>query len=207
MVGVYEIINKSNNKTYVGSSVNIGLRWREHKRALDASIHHSSHLQRAWKAYGEELFIFRILEECPKEIVLEREQHWINLRRSYDREFGYNICQFVTQSRLGLKASPETLKRMSIANGGENHPNWGRKLSSSHVENIKRAGKGIKKPTSGKRKVYEVLSPSGQAIKFSGLRSFCRANNLQLTSFFLLLSGRKNEYLGWKRIDYEEKSS
>lgn len=51
--GVYEIRNTLNNKRYIGSSINIYRRWRDHKRMLNLSVHPNKHLQSAWNKYGE----------------------------------------------------------------------------------------------------------------------------------------------------------
>lgn len=60
MIGVYGIIHIPTRRAYVGSSVNIERRFREHKRALLNNRHHCSHLQNAWNKYGEAAFEFRI---------------------------------------------------------------------------------------------------------------------------------------------------
>lgn len=62
--GVYEIRNALNNKRYIGSSINIYRRWRDHKRMLNLSVHPNKHLQSAWNKYGEKHFVFKILETC-----------------------------------------------------------------------------------------------------------------------------------------------
>lgn len=62
--GVYEIRNALNNKRYIGSSINIYRRWRDHKRMLNLSVHPNKHLQAAWNKYGEKHFVFKILETC-----------------------------------------------------------------------------------------------------------------------------------------------
>lgn len=54
--GVYEIRNTLNNKRYIGSSINIYRRWRDHKRMLNLSVHPNKHLQSAWNKYGEKHF-------------------------------------------------------------------------------------------------------------------------------------------------------
>ncbi len=46
MAGVYQIYNKETNKRYIGSSINIERRLKEHKRNLKANRHPNQHLQR-----------------------------------------------------------------------------------------------------------------------------------------------------------------
>ena len=112
--GVYKITNIANGKVYIGSSLHIRSRWKEHFNKLCLGKHHSSHLQRAWDLYGAENFIFEILEyvEPNKSLLKKHEQEWMNKLQSYNKEFGYNIRK--------KAASPAgSLKRKSIWNKGK----------------------------------------------------------------------------------------
>lgn len=76
MQGIYIIECNQENKVYIGSSVNIDRRWAEHKYKLNKGTHHTKELQLAWDAYGDESFIFRILEQTDKLAI--DEQKWLN---------------------------------------------------------------------------------------------------------------------------------
>lgn len=76
--GIYKIENIANNKVYVGSSNNIETRWQKHRALLRHNKHQNSHLQGAWNKYGENSFIFSIVELCPVNSLLSREQYFIN---------------------------------------------------------------------------------------------------------------------------------
>lgn len=89
--GIYVIINKINNKVYIGKASNLDSRIRAHKSCLRRDIHYNTHLQRAWKKYGEENFLFKILENCNKNELILRENYWMNYYNSFDFNFGYNI--------------------------------------------------------------------------------------------------------------------
>ena len=110
MIGIYRILNKITRKVYIGSSEIIKNRWKRHKTDLNCNVHHSKHLQRAWNKYGAENFIFSIIEECSEEILLEREQYYKNLYKSYIRKYGYDMCQFAGNCK-GIKQSKETIKK------------------------------------------------------------------------------------------------
>lgn len=76
-IGIYLIRNKLNNKVYVGQSINLVRRWREHKSSLRKGKHRCSHLQNSWNKYGEDNFEFLIVEELDninyeKEVVKEK---------------------------------------------------------------------------------------------------------------------------------------
>ena len=91
--GIYKIINKVNGKFYLGSSKDIETRWDKHIYDLKNNRHHSVHLQRAWIKYGEENFIFEILENTSTEMLLEREQTLLDTLRPFDDNNGYNMSR------------------------------------------------------------------------------------------------------------------
>jgi group I intron endonuclease len=72
MIGIYKITNIINGDCYIGSSVNIKERFYRHKKDLKKGKHHSIILQRAYKKYGKENFIFEVLTECDKELLEEK---------------------------------------------------------------------------------------------------------------------------------------
>lgn len=87
--GVYKFRNIINGKIYIGSSCNCKNRERVHLKSLRNNIHHSITFQRAFNKYGEENFVFEILEyveikenetkvEFGKRLTKEREQFYLN---------------------------------------------------------------------------------------------------------------------------------
>ena len=88
--GIYIIRNLNNGKFYIGSSKNTTLRWRKHRSELRGGCHGNSMLQRAWTKHGEDGFVFEMLEAVGPELLLEREQHFIDLMDPVAN--GYNIC-------------------------------------------------------------------------------------------------------------------
>lgn len=76
--GVYMIRCRLTKRVYVGSSIDIPLRWREHRNTLRRGVHHSKFLQRAWDRRGEDNFEFFIIACCLPEDRLEVEQHWLD---------------------------------------------------------------------------------------------------------------------------------
>ena len=134
--GIYKIVNKINNKIYIGQSINIEERFKQHKRSLNKYFKYP--LYNAFRKYGIENFEFVVLEWIKNRYDLnEREQYWLDYYQSYNKDFGYNIA-------LGAKGNvcaQETRDKISIANKGKRK---GCKLSEEHNRKNCDSHKGIK---------------------------------------------------------------
>ena len=124
---IYKILNKINNKFYIGSTVNHKKRISEHKRALNKNRHHNSILQNAWNKYGKDSFEFIIIEHVEqREQLLKREQYYLdNLKPEY------NIATNSSAPMLGKKHSKESIEKILLDLNsrpkGKDHPNYGRR--------------------------------------------------------------------------------
>lgn len=128
--GIYAIINKENNKYYIGSSVNVKRRINEHKKHLKHQNHVNPYLQNAYNKNGLKGFKIILLEECSEEKLEEKENYYINKYNSRDNKYGYNIA--IAYHGIMLD---ETKQKISIANKGKI-------LSNEHKEKISRANRG-----------------------------------------------------------------
>ncbi len=61
--GVYAILCEINNRVYIGSSVNLYARMKQHLGELRQKNHHSYRLQEDFDKFGENNFTFWVLEE------------------------------------------------------------------------------------------------------------------------------------------------
>jgi group I intron endonuclease len=107
--GVYSITNKNNGEIYIGSSIDIEHRWREHVRMLEKGDHCNRLLQRAWSKYGETAFVFAILILCCSDELVDMEQCYLDHIKPQ-----YNLCS-IAGSSLGVKHSDETRAKVSAA--------------------------------------------------------------------------------------------
>lgn len=60
---IYEIRNKTENRIYIGSSIDAEVRWKKHLYMLRKCDHHSSKLQYVFNKYGEDDLTHTILSE------------------------------------------------------------------------------------------------------------------------------------------------
>jgi len=152
--GIYEIRNINNGHCYIGSSVDVAKRWRKHKLYLTRSEHHSKHLQSAWNCYGADSFRFKVIEECDKGQLVQREQYYIDLLKPE-----YNILPNA-DSALGAKRSSETRSKISSVLMGHKY-NLGHVTSQETRAKISQAEKGRK----GKPVTPEMRARISAALK------------------------------------------
>lgn len=108
--GIYAITNNQDGKSYIGGTINIKRRWNNHKSLLKRKKHGNIHLQSIYNEHGEDVFSYRILEECQEDYLEERETHWINKLNTTDIKYGYNIAIDVTAPMKGREFSEEHKK-------------------------------------------------------------------------------------------------
>jgi len=134
--GIYGIRNAENNKIYIGSAVSLASRRRIHKHHLKKGDHHNKYLQAAYDKYGESTLVFSVIEiVSDKNMLLEREQYWIDRYESLNREKGYNLAP-VAESMLGFNHTEETKKKLSEYFMGHTTWNKGIKMSGQYRENF-----------------------------------------------------------------------
>lgn len=89
--GVYAIVH-DDGRRYIGSSVNVLHRVKEHRWKLSKGEHCNDKLQKAWAKYGAEAFRFLFVEQSDEQVA--REQHHIDTLRACDREIGFNLAPY-----------------------------------------------------------------------------------------------------------------
>ena len=98
MKGIYCIINIKNNKRYIGSSIDIEQRFKQHLYSLSKNKHYNKHLQLSFNKYGENNFIFEIMEtfdEIERYLLFDIEKEYL-LKYNFK-----NLYNLTTETKNG----------------------------------------------------------------------------------------------------------
>ena len=86
--GIYKITCLTTDKAYVGQSVDIKERFKQHIKSSISYLSTSNKLYSEMKLYSPTDFLFELLEEVPRTDLNEREIYYIDLYKT--NEFGLN---------------------------------------------------------------------------------------------------------------------
>lgn len=92
MYQIYKITNQKNGMVYIGSSIEVERRWRQHKEAsINEKDHHYNYpLMVAFREFGIANFTFEVIDTLPTwEAMIEAEHNWI-LKENCVVPNGYN---------------------------------------------------------------------------------------------------------------------
>ena len=164
---IYTITNIMNGKIYIGYTENYNERIFNHKNELKLNRHKNTHLQLSYNKYGEENFVFEILEECLEEFLVSLEHYWCNILDTHNPERGYNIGATNPNSRssrpmLGKIHSLETRLKISKNRKGKAKGKNNYFYGKTHSEETKRK-MSIKKK--GKVFFEETISKMSESKK------------------------------------------
>lgn len=157
--GIYKWINPK-GRIYVGQAENLDERKEDYKYICN--VKKQRRLYNSFVKYGLENHIFEIIERCLIEDLNKRERHWQDFYNVLS-PMGLNCVlqdadekrkilseetkKRIAQTKIGIKASEETKKRMSISQKAaiKTLPNRrGYSLSEEHKRKIGEANSGFK---------------------------------------------------------------
>jgi len=75
--GVYQVINKQTGCRYIGESEIPNKRKANHWSYLRGGNHRNKPLQQAYNKFGEDAFVFEMIEYCEPSQLKKREAYWI----------------------------------------------------------------------------------------------------------------------------------
>ena len=94
--GIYKITNLLTEQCYIGQSVNISDRWKQHcKCGLGIEASATNILYNSMQQNGIWNFSFELLEQCSKDQLNEKERFWIQTYQS--NKFGLNTMKGITK--------------------------------------------------------------------------------------------------------------
>lgn len=171
--GIYAIVQARTGMVYVGRSVNLVRRLREHWRMSRSSIPLSneacSYLYRAWRSGSSDWYMYVLEWDVSEESIADSEAKWINFFKATEAGNGFNLSaptpyvkastEFrarISAAQLGKKRGPlpeDTRRKISEAQKGKVCG----PLSDEHKRRISEASRG------------KILSPEHRA-KISAAR-------------------------------------
>lgn len=206
--GIYSITHLKTGNFYIGSAKNFNKRWSAHICHLKKNKHHSPYLQNIYNKYGIESLQFNIIEICPIQNLLSREQfyldnlkprfntlkiagsslgHKMTLRARANISSGRKGKQVSTEGLLKMKTTMQSdsmRKHLSNLALGRVAPNKGLPMSQEQKLKISIAKKG--KPLSDDHKAK---------IKASCAKGFSHSEETKRNISKLKLKFTKNEVL------------
>lgn len=112
--GIYKI-SATDGYFYIGSTVNINNRWKEHRTKLLNDTHENTHIRNRFKKYNQ-LWQFELLEETSTEYeyILQREQYYLDLLFNDKKCMNINPSASKPPSQLGTSQSILHTAKISI---------------------------------------------------------------------------------------------
>lgn len=148
--GIYKIMNKINNRYYVGSTKNFKSRKQRHFQGLRKGMHINKALQNAWNKYGEQNFEFIIIENVDEDNLLIVEQKYLDIAKLDSKS--YNFSWNSTAPMTGKKLTEEQKKKIGISHKGKI-------VSKQTKEKIRNSRLGTTKSDAEKIKVSGENNP------------------------------------------------
>lgn len=212
IAGVYQIRCLPTGKVYIGSAVNLGRRWQQHRSSLRRGEHGNPYLQQAWMKYGEDQFEFSVLECVERDNLLLKEQFWIDQTGCTDRKVGFNVYPiagspgeanarvwngFVDPSgnTVSIKNLDDFCRQQGLTFTAMRQLFKGTSKLKSH--------KGWTHRNSVRQREYiktfdGFIDPEGQPVEpITNLAEFCRLHDLEDTHMIAVMRGRICSHRGW----------
>ena len=178
MAYIYQIINKINNKIYIGKTeFSIEKRFKEHCRDAIKENQQNRPLYAAMKKYGIENFYIELIEET--NFPEERERYWIEQKQTFKNGYNatiggdgkayldYDLIYILFQQGLSLKEIQEKTK-YNASSIQRILRNKGVSAEEARERSFKRFNQYIAKLDPITEEIIEIYTSLGQAEKANG---------------------------------------
>lgn len=162
--GIYKITSPT-GKVYIGQSIDIKKRWRDHSNSITKTKLNSSFI-----SHGFINHIFEIIHECERCDLDRWEIHYIGYFDTFNTRHGLNL-NIGGGGNKGIIVSDETRKRLSIAGKGKKRTaefcarlseiNKGKKHSPETLIKLSQAKIGHKRSEETKAKIKKNNARTG----------------------------------------------
>lgn len=155
--GVYMLIAPSGS-AYVGSSIRLRRRVLHHFARMRCGEHENASVQAAFTKYGS--LEAKVLEYCDKDVLLAREQHWIDTLHP-----NLNGCKF---AGAPMRDAGVAAKLSAALRGRSVSEEWRRRISATKS--------GVTLSDEQKRRISEATKgiPKSQAMRAKLAATKCR---------------------------------
>lgn len=208
---IYKSTNKINEKSYIGFSKDFNKRINEHLKSVGKS---KSAFHSAIKKYGVDNFVWEIIYQSKdyyhtknimeKYFIIEYNTH-IDNGNGYNMTLGGDGLSYPSlktrekignssKLRTGRVCSPETRKKISIANSNRVMSEEQKQLLREINTGKKHSEETIRK----KSKKYLIINPDGEKFEIYNLNRFCKENNLNQGAMAAVSRGTCKQYKCWK---------
>jgi group I intron endonuclease len=202
MPAIYQITNMLTGDFYIGSAQYFARREWQHRYALKRNEHKNPHMQASWNKYGEDAFVFEVLEEVGEDqdlLALENKY----LHKHVGQHNCFNVNKDAFSPRLGQIMSAKSKAQLSEnrkgKGAGKDHYRYGQELSPEVRAKISETQKGRLSPMKGKtmseqgRVNVAAAVKRGEDCHFYGKRP-AHADDLQKAIAVQYSDGRQETY-------------
>lgn len=111
--GIYTVTCTKNHTVYVGQSINIRSRWRDHRKKLKAGTHYNKFMQSSFNKYGADNFEYAIHLECSVADLSGNEQQVADALRATGTRL-FNTGAYLPVPSRGSKRPDNTARLNAI---------------------------------------------------------------------------------------------
>lgn len=202
--GVYQIKNSITGDLYIGSTVSINKRGKEHFSSLARNANKCRGLQSAVNEFGIKNFTIAPLITCSKQYLMAMEQWFIdtlkpkyNIHRNTSTPFGCPVDQYDLEGALikrwsGIRVAARSLKiqlrkfnKSNLTIGGFVWIKDGQPLPDFSAINER------KKNKSQSKSVLQIDKNGNTVAEFYGVREACRITKIDHRSISQVAAGSK----------------